>query len=52
MCLLRDVGKQSCLVGRASHFVMYSVLSITTSATPASAVTIIWPLSFLEMFKC
>ena len=32
----------------ASHFVMYSVLSITTRATPLSAVTMIQYLSFLR----
>ena len=31
-----------------SHFVMYSVLSITSRATPFSGVTIMQPLSFLR----
>ena len=33
---------------RASHFVMYSVLSITTRATTLSAITIMSSLSFLR----
>ena len=33
---------------RASHFVMYSVLSITTRATPLSAVTMMCSLSLLR----
>ena len=33
---------------RASHFVMYCVLSITIRATPLSAVTMMWSLSFLR----
>ena len=37
---------------RVSHFVMYSVLSITTRATPLSAVTMMWIFVFPEMFKC
>ena len=32
---------------RASHFVMYSVLSITTRVAPLSAVTMMQSLSFM-----
>ena len=45
MCLWRT--ELSCR--RASHFVMYSVLSITTKATPLSAVTMMQSLSFLRL---
>ena len=48
MCLWRDVGKLSCLVGGLHIFVMYSVLSIPTRTTPLSAVTMMWSLSFLR----
>ena len=48
MCLWRDVGKLSCLVGGASHFMMYSALSITTRAIPLSPVTMMSSLSFLR----
>ena len=33
---------------KASHFVMYSVSSITTRATPFSVITMMWSLSFLR----
>ena len=49
-------------VSMALHFVMYSALSITTRATPLSAVTMVWSSSFLRfssancsalvMFEC
>ena len=50
MCLWRDVSKLSHLVGGISHFVVYSVLSITTKAAPLSAVTMMWFLVFPEIF--
>ena len=43
MCL-GDVGKLSGLVRGLCIFVMYSVLSITTRATPLSAVTMMWSM--------
>ena len=53
LCIVGDVSLERCWQSdlscrRASHFVMYSVLSITTRATPLSAVTIMQSLSFLR----
>ena len=45
MCLWRNADKLSCFVGGLD---MYSVLFITTGATPLSAVTMMQYLSFLR----
>ena len=45
---LQDLKQDYNDIVMASHFVMDSVLSITTRGTPLSAVTMMWSLSFLR----